>query len=101
MVCRSRRRSVKAARIQATPLLERAKLAQIAHAIRLVHSGESLLFPDAIRALVAQTLVISLETVKTHVGNLFRRPGAPSPASRPRRRGLCGAGLRAGPAPWC
>ena len=89
-------------------LLKRAKLAQIAHSIRLVDAGESLLFPDAIRALVtarpspptsvrhplltnreteilrliatglsnteiAQTLVISPETVKTHVGNLFTK----------------------------
>jgi DNA-binding NarL/FixJ family response regulator len=89
-------------------LLKRAKLAQIAHAIRLVDAGDSLLFPDAVRALVtarpeppvavrhppltgreteilrlmatgrsnteiAQTLVISLETVKTHVGNVFTK----------------------------
>ncbi|MGC4807876.1 response regulator [Micromonospora sp. DT233] len=89
-------------------VLKRAKLAQIAHAIRLIDSGDSLLFPDALRALVAarpsfpppvrhplltnreteilrlmatglsntdiaQTLVISLETVKTHVGNLFAK----------------------------
>jgi DNA-binding NarL/FixJ family response regulator len=89
-------------------LLKRAKVAQIAHAIRLADAGESLLFPDAIRALVtarlappvgvrhlaltgreteilrlmatglsnteiAQTLVISLETVKTHVGNIFTK----------------------------
>jgi DNA-binding NarL/FixJ family response regulator len=89
-------------------LLKRAKLAQIAHAIRLVDAGDSLLFPDAVRALVtarpalpvagrhppltgreteilrlmatgrsnteiAQALVISLETVKTHVGNVFTK----------------------------
>jgi DNA-binding NarL/FixJ family response regulator len=89
-------------------LLKRARPAQIAHAIRLVHAGESLLFPDAVRALVAtrpappvtathppltareteilrlmstglsnteiaRTLVISLETVKTHVGNVFTK----------------------------
>ncbi len=92
-------------------LLKRAKLPQIAHAIRLVDAGESLLFPDAVRALVtarpaspvtvrhppltgretqilrlmatglsnteiARQLVISLETVKTHVGNLFTKLGA-------------------------
>jgi len=89
-------------------LLKRANLTQIAHAIRLVDAGQSLLFPDAVRELVmahpappavirhprltgretqilrlmatglsnaeiAQTLVISLETVKTHVGNLFTK----------------------------
>ena len=89
-------------------LLKRSKLAQIAHAVRLVAAGESLLFPDAVRALVAArpappvavrhppmtareseilrlmatglsntdiagTLVISLETVKTHVGNVFMK----------------------------
>ncbi|MER7003498.1 response regulator transcription factor [Dactylosporangium sp. NPDC000555] len=92
-------------------LLKRARLAQIAHAIRLVVAGESLLFPDAVRRLVATrpapppdirhprltareteilrliaaglsntgiatTLVISLETVKTHVGNVFAKLGA-------------------------
>ncbi|GII77784.1 DNA-binding response regulator [Sphaerisporangium rufum] len=89
-------------------LLKRARLSQIAHAIRLLDAGESLLFPDAVRALVtarpappaavrhprltgreteilrlmatglsnteiSQRLVISLETVKTHVGNLFTK----------------------------
>ncbi|GAA4217225.1 response regulator transcription factor [Actinocatenispora rupis] len=92
-------------------LLKRARLAQIAHAVRLVAAGESLLFPDAVRALVAARpavptrdrhpaltareteilrlmatglsnrdiaadLVISLETVKTHVGNVFAKLGA-------------------------
>ncbi|MGA8117397.1 MAG: response regulator transcription factor [Actinocatenispora sp.] len=92
-------------------LLKRAKLSQIAHAVRLVAAGESLLFPDAVRALVAarpappvaarhpaltareteilrlmatglsnsdiaRTLVISVETVKTHVGNVFAKLGA-------------------------
>ncbi|MBP2706241.1 response regulator transcription factor [Microbispora sp. RL4-1S] len=89
-------------------LLKRAKISQIAHAIRLADAGESLLFPDAIRTLVtahlappvavprpsltvreseilrlmatgrsnteiARTLVISLETVKTHVANIFNK----------------------------
>ncbi|HEY3501355.1 MAG TPA: response regulator transcription factor [Actinocatenispora sp.] len=92
-------------------LLKRARLAQIAHAVRLVAAGESLLFPDAVRELVAARpaapvgarhpsltareteilrlmatgrsnrdiaadLVISLETVKTHVGNVFAKLGA-------------------------
>ncbi len=34
-------------------LLKRARPAQIAHAIRLVAAGDSLLFPDAVRRLVA------------------------------------------------
>ncbi|MFE0022522.1 response regulator [Amycolatopsis sp. NPDC059021] len=92
-------------------LLKRARKEEIAHAIRTVAAGESLLFPDAIRRLltarppapatratssltrreaevlrliaaglsnldIAAKLVISLETVKTHVGNIFTKLGA-------------------------
>jgi DNA-binding NarL/FixJ family response regulator len=94
-------------------LLKRARAAQIAHAIRLVATGDSLLFPDAVRRLVAARtapgtgtlrspvalsnrevevlrlmagglsnqdiaarLVISLETVKSHVGSVFNKLGA-------------------------
>jgi DNA-binding NarL/FixJ family response regulator len=93
-------------------LLKRARKEEIAHAVRTVAAGESLLFPEAIRRLVtarpaggkytraaktltrreaevlrliatglsnqdiAATLVISLETVKTHVGNVFGKLGA-------------------------
>jgi DNA-binding NarL/FixJ family response regulator len=93
-------------------LLKRARKEEIAHAVRTVAAGESLLFPEAIRRLVsgrpasgqhakaantltrretevlrliaaglsnqdiAAQLVISLETVKTHVGNVFAKLGA-------------------------
>jgi DNA-binding NarL/FixJ family response regulator len=94
-------------------ILKRAPAQQIAHAIRLVTTGESLLFPEAVRRLVAARplppagalggqnpltareteilrlmaaglsnldiatlLVISLETVKTHVSNVFTKLGA-------------------------
>ncbi|MEU0537327.1 response regulator transcription factor [Amycolatopsis tolypomycina] len=94
-------------------LLKRARKAEIAHAVRTVATGESLLFPEAIRRLVSErvpgggeharaaktltrreaevlrliatglsnqdiaaALVISLETVKTHVGNIFAKLGA-------------------------
>ncbi len=93
-------------------LLKRARKEEIAHAVRTVAAGESLLFPEAIRRLVtarppggayakaakaltrreaevlrliargssnrdiAAELVISLETVKTHVGNIFGKLGA-------------------------
>ncbi|MGW3962250.1 response regulator [Amycolatopsis sp. NPDC005003] len=93
-------------------LLKRARKEEIAHAVRTVAAGESLLFPAAIRRLVrgrppggaharaaktltrreaevlrliatglsnqdiATALVISLETVKTHVGNIFAKLGA-------------------------
>ena len=93
-------------------LLKRARKEEIAHAVRTVATGESLLFPEAIRRLVngrlpggkytraaktltrreaevlrlvatglsnqdiAAALVISLETVKTHVGNIFGKVGA-------------------------
>ena len=93
-------------------LLKRARKEEIAHAVRTVAAGESLLFPEAIRRLVAgrvaggryaraaktltrreaevlrlvarglsnqdiaAELVISLETVKTHVGNVFGKLGA-------------------------
>ncbi|WP_206788696.1 response regulator transcription factor [Amycolatopsis sp. MtRt-6] len=94
-------------------LLKRARKEEIAHAVRTVATGESLLFPEAIRRLVsrrvpgggeharaaktltrreaevlrliatglsnqdiAAALVISLETVKTHVGNIFAKLGA-------------------------
>ncbi|MGW5717910.1 response regulator transcription factor [Amycolatopsis sp. NPDC003865] len=93
-------------------LLKRARKEEIAHAVRTVATGESLLFPEAIRRLVtarppggryaraakaltrretevlrlvarglsnqdiAAELVISLETVKTHVGNIFGKLGA-------------------------
>jgi DNA-binding NarL/FixJ family response regulator len=95
-------------------LLKRARKEEIAHAVRTVAAGESLLFPEAIRRLVsarppggkytrvaktltrreaevlrlvatglsnqdiAAALVISLETVKTHVGNIFGKLGAAS-----------------------
>jgi len=93
-------------------LLKRARREEIAHAVRTVAAGESLLFPEAIRRLVsgrlpggehtraaktltrreaevlrliatglsnqdiAAALVIGLETVKTHVGNIFAKLGA-------------------------
>ena len=94
-------------------LLKRARKEEFAHAVRTVVAGESLLFPDAIRRLVAARpsgshvkaaktltrrevqvlkliatglsnqdiaaeLVITLETVKTHVGNVFAKLGATS-----------------------
>jgi DNA-binding NarL/FixJ family response regulator len=97
-------------------LLKRARPAELAHAVRLVAGGDSLLFPDAVRRLVTERaagpvarpvtvpgagdltgrevevlrlvaaglsnteiagrLIISLETVKTHVGNLLTKLGA-------------------------
>ncbi|MCP2163442.1 response regulator [Goodfellowiella coeruleoviolacea] len=94
-------------------ILKRAPARQIAHAIRLVSAGDSLLFPDAVRRMVAARplpatgalggqvpltareteilrlmatglsnqdiagqLVVSLETVKTHVGNVLAKLGA-------------------------
>jgi DNA-binding NarL/FixJ family response regulator len=94
-------------------LLKRATPTEITHAIRLAATGDSLLFPAAIRNLaahhaphqpatptpwhaqltdreadvlrlvaaghtnaeIAQTLLVSLETVKTHVGNLLTKLG--------------------------
>ncbi|MEV6628939.1 response regulator transcription factor [Amycolatopsis sp. NPDC051106] len=93
-------------------ILKRARKEEIAHAVRTVAAGESLLFPESIRRLVsgrppggkyaraaktltrreaevlrliatglsnadiAAALVISLETVKTHVGNILGKLGA-------------------------
>ncbi len=92
-------------------LLKRARKEEFAHAVRTVAAGESLLFPDAIRRLVAarpsgrhtravktltrrelevlkliatglsnqdiaDALVITPETVKTHAGNIFAKLGA-------------------------
>ncbi|MEU8825620.1 response regulator transcription factor [Streptomyces sp. NPDC048636] len=91
---------------------KRAPSQQIAHAIRLVATGDSMLFPDAVRRLatgrpvrpeaaaraaaltrreteilrlmarglanqqIADELTVSLETVKTHVGNVLTKLGA-------------------------
>lgn len=91
---------------------KRAPAQQIAHAIRLVASGDSVLFPEAVARLttgrpvrreaaarvaaltrreaeilqlmaegltnqqVAEVLTVSLETVKTHVGNVLTKLGA-------------------------
>jgi DNA-binding NarL/FixJ family response regulator len=96
-------------------LLKRARPDELAHAVRLVAAGDSLLFPDAVRRLVAAQptrparpvgpagaaeltgrelevlrlvaaglsnteiaahLVITVETVKTHVGNVLVKLGA-------------------------
>ncbi|MEV0649220.1 response regulator transcription factor [Phytomonospora sp. NPDC050363] len=94
-------------------LLKRARSAQIAHALRLVAAGDTMLFPEAIRRLaasrpalppagragspaltgretdvlrlmaaglsnldIAARLYVSLETVKTHVGNILAKLGA-------------------------
>ncbi len=89
---------------------KRAPSQQIAHAIRLVAAGDSVLFPDAVRRMaavrpvrrdaslttaltgretetlrlmarglsnqdIAARLVVSLETVKTHVGNVLAKLG--------------------------
>ncbi|MFH9821052.1 response regulator [Streptomyces sp. NPDC017230] len=89
---------------------KRAPVQQIAHAIRLVTAGDSVLFPDAVRRMaayrpvrrdasviaaltgretetlrlmarglsnqdIAAQLVLSLETVKTHVGNVLAKLG--------------------------
>jgi DNA-binding NarL/FixJ family response regulator len=91
---------------------KRAPSQQIAHAIRLVASGDSVLFPEAVARLttgrpvrreaaarvaaltrreaeilqlmaegltnqqIAEVLTVSLETVKTHVGNVLTKLGA-------------------------
>lgn len=91
---------------------KRAPAQQIAHAIRLVASGDSVLFPEAVARLttgrtprreaaarvaaltrreaeilqlmaegltnqqIAEVLTVSLETVKTHVGNVLTKLGA-------------------------
>ncbi|MGH3717225.1 MAG: response regulator [Micromonosporaceae bacterium] len=92
-------------------LLKRATAEEILYAIRLVARGDSLLFPEAIRALaagrsdpyaapalgtltereaevlrlmaqglsnaeIAAELVLGVETVKTHVGNVLAKLGA-------------------------
>ncbi|HEY1179449.1 MAG TPA: response regulator transcription factor [Phytomonospora sp.] len=90
-------------------LLKRSRSAQIAHALRLIATGDSVLFPDTIRRLaaarptrppastsltsretdvlrlmaaglsnldIAARLYVSLETVKTHVGNILAKLGA-------------------------
>jgi DNA-binding NarL/FixJ family response regulator len=90
-------------------LLKRARPAEIVQAVRTVAQGESLLFPAAVRELVAGfgrprealtgltdregevlrlmarglsnaeiagELVVGLETVKTHVGNVLAKTGA-------------------------
>ncbi|WP_414166486.1 response regulator [Streptoverticillium reticulum] len=93
-------------------VLKRAPIEQIAHAVQLVATTDSVLFPDVVRRLVAarpapprpprggpaltgreleilrlmatglsnpgiaDRLVVSLETVKTHVSNLLAKLGA-------------------------
>jgi DNA-binding NarL/FixJ family response regulator len=93
-------------------LLKRARPAEIAQAVRTVATGESLLFPESLRALaagygtgtgdrlasagltdregevlrlmargrtnaeIAAALVLGVETVKTHVGNVLAKLGA-------------------------
>lgn len=93
-------------------MLKRARPAELLEAVRVVSRGESLLFPEAVRRLVATfgsstghglaqagltereaetlklvaiglsnaeiaaRLFVSLETVKTHVGNLLAKLGA-------------------------
>ncbi|MFJ9414975.1 response regulator [Streptomyces sp. NPDC101227] len=93
-------------------VLKRAPAQQIAHAIRLVTTGDSVLFPEAVRRLatgrpvrrdaarrldaltpretdilrwmakgltnqeISAELIVSLETVKTHVGNVLAKLGA-------------------------
>ncbi|GLZ77109.1 DNA-binding response regulator [Actinorhabdospora filicis] len=91
-------------------LLKRSRSAEIAHALRLVASGDTLLFPDAVRRLaaarpvavradgppltaretdvlrlmaaglsngdIAARLYVTVETVKTHVGNVLMKLGA-------------------------
>ncbi|MFF4950670.1 response regulator [Streptomyces chattanoogensis] len=93
-------------------VLKRAPARQIAHAIRLVATSDSVLFPEAVRRLatsrpvrreaarrlaaltqretdilrlmakgltnqeISAELIVSLETVKTHVGNVLAKLGA-------------------------
>lgn len=91
-------------------LLKRSRSAEIAHALRLVATGDTLLFPDAVRRLaasrpvvrhpsgppltaretdvlrlmsaglsnadIAARLYVTVETVKTHVGNVLMKLGA-------------------------
>ncbi|AJT65763.3 Transcriptional regulatory protein LiaR [Streptomyces lydicus] len=93
-------------------VLKRAPVRQIAHAIRLVATSDSVLFPEAVRRLatsrlvrreaarrlaaltqretdilrrmakgltnqeISAELIVSLETVKTHVGNVLAKLGA-------------------------
>ncbi|MFC0624247.1 response regulator [Kribbella deserti] len=92
-------------------LLKRSKAAQIAHALRLVAAGDTVLFPAAVRQMaarrpmplagpgaveltereadvlrlmaaglsnaeIAERAYVTIETVKTHVGNVLAKLGA-------------------------
>ncbi|MFD8790408.1 response regulator transcription factor [Streptomyces vinaceus] len=65
-------------------VLKRLPVPKIAEAVRVVAAGEAILFPAALRLMatgrsnpdIAESCRVSLETVKTHVGNVLTKLGA-------------------------